>query len=317
VITWLVAALALGQSTAISLIGPANHPTVRALQQVTLTTPKLNDHGPVLVVLDTSRYDWDELVPQARRQLKGLISQHPKTRFVLCLPLLPDGKAPVGFVYEVEGESEEKREKREEATERAEAPWYSPSLLAQAARELGIPTLDLEASSDHGRDWQGVRDAIEDLSPESRTDKKRWHLLSFTSEQKEEGPAANALDGDPATYWHSQYDPTTTRNPHSLVIDLGREEVIGGVSYLPRQDGGSNGSARQIEVYVSDSASEWGEPAGRGEFKPGTQRKRLRFAKSATGRFLKFVIVNAQNGEPYASAAEISLIGPLKVSPIH
>ena len=98
--------------------------------------------------------------------------------------------------------------------------------------------------------------------------------------------------------------------------DLGRPEIVGGISYLPRQDGGSNGSARQVEVYVSNSPTEWGEPTGRGEFKPGTQRKRLRFAQAISGRYLKFVIVNAQNGEPYASAAEIGIIGPLKVSPI-
>jgi F5/8 type C domain len=315
VIITLAAALLLTHSApAVSVNGPGNNPTVRLLTQNLEISPSSK---LILVVLDTSAFDWDEFVPMARKKLLQIRKQNPLKSIVLCLPMLPNGNPPTGSLAEVEGESEEKREAREVLAERTEAPWFAPSLLAQAARDLQIPTLNLESATEHGRDLQGLRDAVEDLSPTTRTNKMAWSLVSFTSDQPEEGPAKNAIDGDPTTYWHSQYDPKTTRNPHELVIDLGKSREVGGISYLPRQDGGTNGSAKAVSVYVSDEVSNWGAPAGTGEFKNGTQRKRLRFAHSVTGRYLKFIIVNAQNGEPYASAAEIDIIGPLLTKPSH
>ena len=62
-----------------------------------------------------------------------------------------------------------------------------------------------------------------------------------------------AIDGDPDTYWHSEYDPVLAKQPHEIVIDLGKEIWLAGFKYLPRQDGGVNGNVKGYEIYVGDT----------------------------------------------------------------
>lgn len=54
-----------------------------------------------------------------------------------------------------------------------------------------------------------------------------------------EGPAAFAIDGDEATYWHSDWSSDVTvseENPHWLQVTLENAKVISKLTYLPRQD---------------------------------------------------------------------------------
>ena len=61
------------------------------------------------------------------------------------------------------------------------------------------------------------------------------------------------LDGNPKTFWHTQWDAAKPKPPHQLVIDLGRDETITALRYLPRQDGLPNGRIREFRVYVSST----------------------------------------------------------------
>ena len=62
-----------------------------------------------------------------------------------------------------------------------------------------------------------------------------WRIVSVSSEHDAPYGAAMAIDGDPATFWHTSWD-TNQPHPHHLAIDLGREWSIRGITYLPRQD---------------------------------------------------------------------------------
>jgi len=85
--------------------------------------------------------------------------------------------------------------------------------------------------------------------------KERWKVLWVSSEEiaAESGDAENALDGQPATFWHSQSAAAKPGYPHRLVLDLGTPVEIGGVRYLPR-DGAATDSGRikTARFYVSD-----------------------------------------------------------------
>lgn len=70
----------------------------------------------------------------------------------------------------------------------------------------------------------------------------------------EDGRAANVVDNDPYTHWHSAYSEPL---PHRVDVDLGTEQGIAGVRYMPRQDGGINGRIKDFEVLVSDDGSDW------------------------------------------------------------
>lgn len=85
--------------------------------------------------------------------------------------------------------------------------------------------------------------------------KMLWSVVWVSSEETvaEAGAAENALDGQPASYWHTKYKDASPAYPHRLVIDLGETVELGGVRYLPR--GGNPDAPGRIKTarfYVSD-----------------------------------------------------------------
>ena len=52
----------------------------------------------------------------------------------------------------------------------------------------------------------------------------------------EDGSAANAIDGDPSTFWHTEWYTTSPQHPHTLDIALGGTYEVWALRYLPRQD---------------------------------------------------------------------------------
>ncbi|AIE85937.1 beta-galactosidase [Fimbriimonas ginsengisoli Gsoil 348] len=141
-----------------------------------------------------------------------------------------------------------------------------------------------------------------------RIEKKNWRLVSADSQQIDEGPAANAIDGRLETYWHTQYDPTTPKYPHEIVVDMGQSTWVEGFRYVPRQDGGVNGRVKGFAFYLSEDGKKWGDPVLKGEFPNTTKPTRLRFDHSQSARYFRFVALSEVNKGPWASAAEIDIL---------
>jgi hypothetical protein len=120
-------------------------------------------------------------------------------------------------------------------------------------------------------------------------------------------PAADAIDGDPNTFWHTRWGKASDAMPHFLVVDLGREMKLAGVSYLPRQDQPSGRIAR-CEVYCGNNPKSFGSPAAKATWTNTAERQALRFVQPITARYVKFVIRSAVNGQAYAAAAELDVI---------
>ncbi|MBK7642555.1 MAG: beta-galactosidase [Planctomycetes bacterium] len=66
----------------------------------------------------------------------------------------------------------------------------------------------------------------------------------------ENGNASNAIDGDKATFWHTQWQGASPAYPHVLVIDLGAERTLTGFKYLPRQDA-PHGRVKDFQLFTS------------------------------------------------------------------
>jgi beta-galactosidase len=81
-----------------------------------------------------------------------------------------------------------------------------------------------------------------------------WTIAYVDSEErdKEDGTAENAIDGQTANYWHTQWGAAHPNHPHQLVIDLGKEGAITGFRYVPRQ-GAGGGLIKDYRIYVGDS----------------------------------------------------------------
>lgn len=113
-----------------------------------------------------------------------------------------------------------------------------------------------------------------------------------------------AVDGNPETMWHTDFQFLETSHPHEIVLDLGASYEITGLSYLPRR-GGGNGTIGQFECYVSDSDKEFGKPVLTGSFARGNAENVVPFPAKAKGRYLRLRALSEVNGRPWTSIAEL------------
>ncbi|MCR2812311.1 family 20 glycosylhydrolase [Microbacterium sp. zg.Y1084] len=144
-----------------------------------------------------------------------------------------------------------------------------------------------------------------------------------SGEPRPSGPASAVIDGDPATYWHSQYSPVEPRHPHSVVIDLGADESVCGLWYTARSGGAGTGAANgridEYDVYVSSTVAtvngDWGEPVVSGAFQ-NTADAQLAAFPAQEARYIKLVSRSAINGQPWATIGELAAAGPAAAIPV-
>ncbi len=120
-------------------------------------------------------------------------------------------------------------------------------------------------------------------------------------------PATNAIDDDPDTCWHTQWQGTAPPFPHEIQIDLGKPVNLKGFKYLPRQDM-TNGWFTDYEFYLSDDGKEWGAPVAKGTFPSDNSEKVVTLDKPARGRFIRLVALMGYNGNPWAGIAELDML---------
>jgi beta-galactosidase len=70
---------------------------------------------------------------------------------------------------------------------------------------------------------------------------------------KEDGQAENAIDGQTANYWHTEWSAASPAYPHRLILDLGSTNEIAGFRYTPRQgDAKAAGRIKDYRIYVGN-----------------------------------------------------------------
>jgi len=80
-----------------------------------------------------------------------------------------------------------------------------------------------------------------------------WTIAYVDSEEHlgEDGAAENAIDGQTANFWHTQWSGASPDHPHRLILNLGRAQTISGFRYVPRQ-GQDSGHIKDYRVFVGD-----------------------------------------------------------------
>jgi hypothetical protein len=180
--------------------------------------------------------------------------------------------------------------------QRPAARQFRRSLFTYAASDAFRPTTELPLP------WLEARCQSAGLA--SRGAK----VLRASSEDRANGnTAANLLDGDPATFWHSRWQPQAEAAPHEVVIDLDGEQRFQGVRLLPRQDQ-SNGRIAQAEIFVAGTDGQWGEPLAVWTGTDVADTATVRFAQPVTARFVRLVIKSEVGGQPFAALAELDLL---------
>jgi beta-galactosidase len=84
-----------------------------------------------------------------------------------------------------------------------------------------------------------------------------WTIAYVDSEERtaEDGSAENAIDGQTANYWHTEWKNASPPYPHELILNLGKSQTISGFRYVPRQGEGA-GHIKAYRVFIGDNLVE-------------------------------------------------------------
>jgi len=134
----------------------------------------------------------------------------------------------------------------------------------------------------------------------------KWNIVSASSFEPGEGDPIHAVDGDPDTFWHTRYSGTVAPPPHFLVIDFTKTLNVAAVTYTARKDM-ANGHVKDYEIYLCNDAETWGAPAAKGSFRRNAAEQTIRLPQPVKARYLKFVALNDQSGQPFATVAELEV----------
>jgi len=118
---------------------------------------------------------------------------------------------------------------------------------------------------------------------------------------------SNAIDGNPSTIWHTEWEGNAPKYPHQITIELQEQTEIKGLTYLPRQDM-SNGWIAEYEVYVSTDGKNWGDSVAAGNVQKGRNKKKIAFRQTHEAKFIRFVALSGFDGQIFASVAELDVI---------
>ena len=140
-----------------------------------------------------------------------------------------------------------------------------------------------------------------------------WEIAGADSQETNQpnGAAANAIDGNSSTLWQTPRNDGST-GPHFLTIDMKDRHRVGGLAYLPRQDGNPNGIVENYRFETSLDGVNWTTNIASGTFaniRNNPSLQEVNFAP-VSARFFRFTALAGSNrrGGGGASAAEISVL---------
>ena len=115
------------------------------------------------------------------------------------------------------------------------APWTTSKATAgsQSGKPTATTTYTMSCTGTSGTSTASTTVSVSTSVIPSATAPIR--VVSVDSQQL---AATKAIDGNPATFWHTAWNPDKPL-PHTLVLDLGGQYQVDGLRYLPRQDGSS------------------------------------------------------------------------------
>ena len=110
--------------------------------------------------------------------------------------------------------------------------------------------LAIQALSTHdGKDVVSVAELYAINANGSRLSREQWTVKYADSEETKRGnnTAEKCFDLQESTYWRTEKGVAL---PHLVVIDLGSEQTIIGIDYLPRMEEGAPGSIKDYKIFV-------------------------------------------------------------------
>lgn len=131
-----------------------------------------------------------------------------------------------------------------------------------AAPGSGVQFVRLEALSEvGGNPWTSMAEFNLLDTSGTAISRSGWTVSADSAELAgENGAAANAIDGNAATIWHTQWQAANPVHPHTFTVNLGQVRTLGGFRYLPRS-GGGNGTIAAWRFHTSLDGVTWSQVA--------------------------------------------------------
>lgn len=141
-----------------------------------------------------------------------------------------------------------------------------------------------------------------DTSVSGLIPRQNLSIASFSSQQDSNGNAAtNAIDGNPATMWHTFWNGSD-KAPY-ITLKLNEVTNISQLTYVPRQGGNPNGNITSYNIYTSMDGVNFTKVAT-GTWEDNNLTKNASFSKE-NAQYVKLEVVSGHGG--FASASEIKL----------
>ena len=111
-------------------------------------------------------------------------------------------------------------------------------------RFLAVEVLSTQAENDVA----AIAELYASDDDNNRLSREPW-TVKYASSEEENGNhlGDKVFDLQESTYWQTVKG---TDFPHLLVIDLGSEQMVRGIEYLPRAEQGAPGSAKKVKIYI-------------------------------------------------------------------
>jgi beta-galactosidase len=119
-------------------------------------------------------------------------------------------------------------------------------------RQFCIETL----SAFDGKQFAAIAELDLTFSDGKNVSHANWTIVYVDSEEvtAEDGSAMNAINGQTADMWHTEWQAVQPGHPHRLIIDLGDSLTVGGFRYTPRSGNDTvGGRIKDYRIYVGDA----------------------------------------------------------------
>ncbi|WP_316793669.1 discoidin domain-containing protein [Pedobacter frigoris] len=135
-------------------------------------------------------------------------------------------------------------------------------------------------------------------------------MLETFTQQSDEGPKKDLIDGNINTYWHSAWSGNIQPLPHWVRINFPSETTIGSFKYYVRQS--THVTARPNQFAIETSADgvtwkrEWTSTANL-PVDPMNTEKQQSFGKNLTSKFFRLMLLANQGNLSYTHLSELTL----------
>lgn len=122
------------------------------------------------------------------------------------------------------------------------------------------------------------------------------------------GDAANAIDGDPNTFWIAGDPRAAARQEQELTITFANAVQFSGLRVMPRQNGREHeGDIREYSIRISDDGTTWRE-IKRGQLVSTFDPQTIDFGQIVTAKFVKIVSLSGFGQDKQTALADVAVI---------